>query len=479
MIVIRRLISNTSFSLLSNSIRIGTNLIIFIIIARVLTIENFGKITFSITFTTLFLYLASFGLNRLAILEISFNRTLCDIYFINGLVSKAILSLATLATAWLIINLMGYPPLTKQLVYLLSISVIIYSYIDYLYALFRGIEKLEYETIVTFINNLLLVISIILFLKLGYGVIGIALAFIFSRLLAFLIALGVYRFEVKKIAFHFDYQFCKEIFRKAIPFALLATLTAVLFDIDTILLSYLKGDQLVGYYQPAMKIIATLTVIPFVLEGSFLPFLSKLHNQNREFETVGRQLITILFFIGIPLMTGLIVLADNIIVLVYGERFLKSALALKILAPVLLLRFSMRGYEIILFSIGKQMTIFYVILFGAVVNIMLNICLIPSYGLVGSATSAALTQLLIFVSYISILKRARNTFMLERSIVIIFLLGFFAGILIYNLKTLNLMILIILYAICYLCLSFIFLKKERAYIFKEVYSFVKNRGYSS
>ena len=262
-------------------------------------------------------------------------------------------------------------------------------------------------------------------------------------------------------------------FRKALPFALLATLTAVLFDIDTILLSYLKGDRLVGYYQPAIKIIVTLTVIPFIIEGSFLPFLSKLNNQNKDFETTGRQLLKILFFISVPLMTGLILFSDNIIVFVYGEKYLKSAVALQILAPVLLLRYAMRGYEIILFSIGKQMAISNVILIGTIVNIILNICLIPVYGLMGSATSAVLTHLLIFVSYIFILKKERKTFMLERSIATIFLLGFLSGIIIYNFKTMHLMILIILYIICYLGFSFILLNKERAYIYKEVYSFFK------
>lgn len=450
----KRLISNTWFSFLSNFIRLGTNLLVFIFLARVLRIEDFGAFTFAFTFAMLFSYLANFGLDRVVIIEISRNRTMINHYFSNIMVIKTFISLVTFFFAWLIINLMGYPQQTRFLVYILTISFIIFSYVSFLYSVFKGIEKLEYETIVTLLINLILIVSVISSVSLGHGIIGIGFSFIISRLVGFVFALGILRLKVVKTFFqgtfdHFDYHFCKGVLSKAVPFALLTVLSAVIINIDTILLSYLKGDQLVGYYQAAMKIVGTLTVIPFILDGSFFPRLSRLHKQYSEFESYGRKLMKILFFLGVPLMIGLFALAHNIIVFIYGDSFLNSVLTFQILCVAIVLRFSMKGYETILLVIDKEKVVFYILLFATIINIAFNLYLIPRFDLIGAAATHVVTHIFILISYVYITKRSRKIFMFERSMILILLLGILSGIVIYNLRSLHLISLIAILANSY------------------------------
>jgi O-antigen/teichoic acid export membrane protein len=412
---IRRLINNTGFSFLSSFFRIGTNFAVFILIARTVSIEDFGKFTFSLTFAVLFFYISNFGIARLTVLDISRNKNLIADHFGNVMVAKAFLSLITFILACILIKLMGYPPYTRVLVYLLTISVIINSYTAYLNALFRGIEKLKYETAVAFVNNLSLLALIYTSLILGYGILGAAYSFIISRLFGCFFALGVYTVKVGKISVNADYYLVKRILRKAMPFALLTGLTAVLYDIDTILLSYLGNDQSVGYYQAAMKIIVSFTVIPLILDNSFFPILSKSHNQPKEFKNLSRQLITILFIIGVPITIGLFALSEKLVLFIYGDSFIKSSKALQILSIALLLRFAFRGYETILIAIGKQNIILVVILFATILNLVMNINFIPKFGLEGAAAAAAITSFFILTSYLFILHKALGTFLMEKN----------------------------------------------------------------
>ena len=466
----KKLINNTGYSFLSQFIRLAFNAFIFIYLARVLQIEDFGKFTFAITFTTLFLYVVDFGFDRLVVREVSRDNTLIDKIVSNLMVVKAALAITTALIMFIIINLMGSAPETKKLVYLLTGSIVFFSYTLFLNAIFRGLEKLKYETIVVLINNVLLIILVFVFLKNENQVLGIGYAFLVARIAGFICGLMLLLVHLKKISYEFNYQFCLKIFKQTLPFAMLAGAMSVLFDIDTVILSYFKGDTEVGLYQSAMKIISTIAVIPLILEGSFFPLLSRVYKQENQFNDISKQLMTTLLYLGIPMTIGILALADKIIMLVYGPNFTEATRVLQILSLVLLLRFILRGYEILLLALGKQKTILYVIVCAALFNVAFNIYCIPKYGMLGAALAAALSHFLVLTAYMLITKQNKQMVYFEKSLLVILISGLLPGILIYSFRSYHLGFLIIGYGIFYFASTFYFLKSERSVLFENVRS---------
>jgi O-antigen/teichoic acid export membrane protein len=473
--IVRQLIKNTNYSFISNFIRIVFGFIAFALIARVVGVEDFGKLTFSVTFTLLFLPFMNFGFDRLTILDVARDQSLIKKYFGNIVVTKVFISLIALALMWLIINLMGYPNNTKLLVYELSIATILTSFTGFLNSIYRGIEKLEYESIVTFISNTVLIILTLFVLYLTHRIVVIGFVFLFSRLVAFVYSVGIYKYKIGKLNFSFDYNYSKELSKKVLPFALFSVLTEILFAIDTVLLSYMRGDQFVGYYQASMKIIVALTVIPEILYSSFFPTLSKLYEIKNASEMIGEKLMTILLYIGVPLTAIIFILADKIILFVYGDSFSESIVIFKILSVALLLRFVIKGYETILFAIGKQTVIFYIVLFATVFNIILNILSIQRFGLLGAAYSSVATQIVIFAAYFFVMKRVQGKVMLEKSVFFILLAGFLSILLIYEMKSFHLFFLITIYALSYLIFTLFFMKNERLWIYQRIKSHITSR----
>ena len=125
-----------------------------ILIARIYGAEEFGKVALSITITGILLYIADFGLNVYATREVARDNSIIRSLTSTTLKIKFLSSAFTLLITWIIIEVLDYPSDTRSLLYLFSISIIIFSFTSYLVALFRGINRFEYEAIVYLVQSL-------------------------------------------------------------------------------------------------------------------------------------------------------------------------------------------------------------------------------------------------------------------------------------------------------------------------------------
>jgi O-antigen/teichoic acid export membrane protein len=114
------------------------------------------------------------------------------------------------------------------------------------------------------------------------------------------------------------------------------------------------------------------------------------------------ELIIILAF---PLVVGGGVLAPKIINSLYGQEFAPSALALQILLVMTGIVFIYSVFQKSLIIFDQQKKIFQTMLAGVILNIGLNVILIPKYSLYGAAVATVVTHLLIlFLQLIFVLK---------------------------------------------------------------------------
>ena len=102
--------------------------------------------------------------------------------------------------------------------------------------------------------------------------------------------------------------------------------------------------------------------------------------------------------IGLPISVGMFILARQIIVFVYGDKYYGSAIALQILAWFVFIKFLSYLSGIVLSSIDRQYLRMYSQGISAFVNISANLILIPVYGLVGAAIATLLSEFILFLS---------------------------------------------------------------------------------
>ena len=406
-----------------------------ILIARVYGAEEFGKIALAITITGILLYIADFGLNVYSIREVARDNSIIRSLTSTTLKIKFLSSAFTLLITWIIIEVLDYPSDTKSLLYLFSISIIIFSFSSYLVALFRGKNRFDYEAVVYLVQSLTVLISVLAIIQNEGTIHNIAGAFIISRVLGLLMALVLYRRLLRGTTSVVQFRSLKTVARQSFPFAMHALFGTLYLQADTIFLSKLGGDLEVGLYQAAMRIVIALLYLQDILTNAFFPSLSRLYKlSTNELIKKARQLNLYLFTLALPLSIGISILSPAIVNTVYTHEFAGSSLILQFLSWLILLRFIASSYGILLSASDNQHLRMAAVLFAVTINITLNALIIPKYGAQGAAAVSVLTNVFVMGIYIYFIKVKLNTFLVDFSFVKIFGLNLLIGYLLYSFK---------------------------------------------
>ena len=179
-------------------------------------------------------------------------------------------------------------------------------------------------------------------------------------------------------------------------------LTSV-FRVDTFFLSKLVKTSELGLYSVAVNVGELLLLLPSAIGVAFFPYLSGLSKQKQTESmcSAGR----LCFLIGFFGIIGLSIFGYPFILIFFGKSFAKSYIPLLILLPGLMMMTINYSYTNYFSSIGKPLWVAYSFLVGLIVNVILNLWLIPIYGINGAALSSSITYTLITCIFIIKIKQ--------------------------------------------------------------------------
>ena len=153
--------------------------------------------------SAIFIITADFGFDILLTNEISRDRDKALKYFQHYFSLKILFTLASMAGMWLFAILSGFDSSVTTLVVVFSIYMVFTALTNFLFALFKGFERLEYETRVSlFINGICLLAEV--------EIIYIAFVFVFTRLLGFILGFS-YTYKILR---NFKLKFQLPIFKE-------------------------------------------------------------------------------------------------------------------------------------------------------------------------------------------------------------------------------------------------------------------------
>jgi O-antigen/teichoic acid export membrane protein len=324
----------------------------------------------------------------------------------------------------------------------------------------RGGQNLKYESIGVVINQGIILVSGTIVLLLHLPLIFLMLPFVLASTFSLIFSgLSVRKMMDVKFRPDFDRSLMKLMVRISIPFALIAIFSRIYGYIDIVMLSKLAGDKATGWYSVAMKVPFALQFIPAALAAAIFPAFSHhfVHDRDqlkRTFERVMRFLI----IIALPISFGIAILAGPIILSFYGPAYSPSIMPLQILVLALICVFLNFPLGSLLNGCDKQVT--NTILVGAtmVLNVILNIILIPRFQFIGA--SIAFVTCHTFLLIASLIVARRIVPYSREYLFTIFLRALFAasvmGIVIYYLiNTLHFIILIGIGAVIYLVIIYL------------------------
>lgn len=372
----------------------------FVMVARFIGVEDLGKYTFAFAFTTLFAVCVDLGFTNALIRESARFIDKSSQYLSNVLWIKLGLGVIMYGVIAALVNLMGYPEITRQLVYISGVNMIFDQLSLTFWGLFRSHQNLKAEAVSVVINQAIIVIVglVVLFLKLP--LVYLMLPFFCASTFSLIYSGWSVRTKLHvKYWPTVDKEIIKFLLKLAAPFALVAIFSRVYGHIDSIMLSKLAGDKAVGWYSVAMKMPVALQFVPAALAAAIFPAFSKhfIHDKVQLKQTFDR-VMKFLMIAVVPLSVGGAILAKPIILFFYGAEFAPAILPLQILMLGLTFIFLNFPLGSLLNSCNRQVTNTVLVGVTMLLNVALNIWLIPRYGFVGAAAAFFCSHAFLFAA---------------------------------------------------------------------------------
>ncbi len=203
------------------------------------------------------------------------------------------------------------------------------------------------------------------------------------------------------IAYRFDWNIIRDVFIKALPYGLALMLSTIYFRLNTILLYNIKGPEEVAFYSVGMRLIESLTVIALYFMNSVLPVLTQsLEKHDGKHQSIIQNAFDFLAMLGFALAAGGLVLAYPLVAIVSKPEYLSrisegiygSDIGLQILLFALMFSFINTLFSFVLISVNQQKKLLWINLGAIVMNLALNMLVIPKYGFRGAAVTSVIAE---------------------------------------------------------------------------------------
>lgn len=272
---------------------------------------------------------------------------------------------------------------------LLILLTVIESISLFYFRIFRQIQTFSYLTLFETFGKLFFILFL---LKMGYGLLGVIAATLLVQGSIFLISLLMIISQIGFVIPRFTY--IKEYLQFSLPLTPNSLVRWITESSDRYMVTYFLGLRSVGVYSAACSIGSLIQLFVSSLQLILLPELSKLFDENKMDEVricMSHSLRYFLLF-SIPAVFGLSALAKPLLGILTTDDFLSGWLVIPIIAFSGLLAGIFQIFVNTMLLIKQTKTATYINIVAAVSNVLINLLLIPSIGIVGASLSTHFPQ---------------------------------------------------------------------------------------
>ena len=345
---------------------------------------RYGEFQTVVNYTALVAVLVDLGFNTLYVREGARHPGELSRYLNNVMSSKALLAVVGFVVLGLALRLQGLGGLLAATTYSNLLRNTLYA-----------LQNLTYEAVAIVLEALVLLGLVILGIRARQGVVYFLWAYAASygfSCVYFSIVLTARRMVTFGV--RLEWPLIRRWFWTGLPFALTFVITTIYFKIDQPLLWALRPHAEAGWYGFAYKPFESLLFVPQSMLAVVFPVMSVYFHQAKE-----RLLPTIdLFFkalvlLGWPLTVGTFVLAHGLNGVLH--LYPQSEPALRILALGIVFMFASNTFTAALNAIDRQVLFTWAAAASMVVNVALNVALIPFFGYLGASWATVVTEVVL------------------------------------------------------------------------------------
>lgn len=389
-----KIAKNSLWMITSTIIQMVLSLFVNMIVARYLGTTNYGILNYGLSFINFFMGICTLGLNTITI-KYLVNEKDNQGQIIGSCIGMRIISsvISIFMILMLVILLKSNDKLIIITTFLQSLSLLFETF-TVINLWYQHKLKSKYTAIVTLIAYVIMTIYRVILVLLKKNVIWFAISHCVSSLVIAILLIILYK-KHNGPKFSFSLSKSKELLSQSYHFILASLMVAVYAQTDKIMIGSMIDDiSAVGLYTVSTTIVSLWSFLPSTIISSFQPVILEYKKTSTErYNFKLKQLYSIIIWLSLLYTLFIFVFGKYIILILYGSDYLGGLAPLKI--AIFSVTFSYIGCvrESWLVFEGKQKYAKWFSLIGALSNIVLNVILIPSYGIVGAAIATAIAQI--------------------------------------------------------------------------------------
>ncbi|NJE03845.1 flippase [Thermococcus sp. MV11] len=372
------------------------------VIARYFSTGEYGVFNLALTVLNVVLVIVMLGFSNSLPREVAFYREK-EPQKVADLTSTALIIVALNSLFWVGVLLLGADELAglfndDRLVSALRVVVFalpFWALTGVIIAISRGFGRVRE---MVYIQNVLypliwltIVLSLVL-LRLPFT--AVFWGYVMAQFLTFAVLLLETR-RIGLITFSLSVrrEVAKELVLFSVPLMLVGILNFLMTWTDTLMLGHYKGSEVVGLYNAASPLARLIPVFLGSAGILYAPIVTPLYAWGKigEMGRVYRILTKWIFFLTLPLFALLFLFPEVAISFFFGQKYLAAAQALRILSAGFMFHTLLGLNGLSLLVIGQPKLNMIGDTFAVVSNVVLNLLLIPEYGMTGAAVATAVS----------------------------------------------------------------------------------------
>ncbi len=356
---------------------------------------------FSILFS-IFLDLGITGFNNR---QVSQNNDLLKEHFAGMLIVKLMLSVLYALILIVVGSLIGYNHRQMHMLFFLGIIQFLASLILFLRSNISALLLFKTESLFSVLDKLLMIFicSVLIWGHILKGSFFIE-RFVYAQLLAYFItailAFFVVFYHSPGIKFKIEPGFSKEVIKKGMPYAVIMLLMLFYSRIDSVMLERLLSDGVkqVAIYANAFRLLEAFNVLPYLFSILLLPLYAKMLSEQVDVSSLVRVSLALLFPFAIMVAMVSLFYSKELMGLLYVNHIEQSAQVFRVLMFSFVSISIMFIFGSLLTANGSMRILNRILILALVINVVLNLTLIPPFKALGATWAGVITQAFVAIS---------------------------------------------------------------------------------
>ncbi len=328
------------------------NVVATLYAVRMLGPSNYGVLSSGLALALVLSVTANMGLGDYLVLNIA--RSSEEVGTLLGDMLLAKIVFFPVALIGFILLILANPQHAALYALLLGYSIA-YSYFMLICAAFRGLEQMEYQTLIMVLQAALVVVGSIGAIWLTHSPTFVALGYLIASVGGALGGYWMLRKRGIRVRYRWNPLRWKTLILAGLPFGLIFIYGMAQDRLPSIFLPFLASDEVAGWYNAVYNVIVILTTIPGITMGAVFPFLAR---KSRDGAGATAPITTLLVkytnVVSVGVAAVLYIAAPTIVLTLFDEAYLPSIDILRIMSISVPFLFLSATLISVLGAVGQQ-----------------------------------------------------------------------------------------------------------------------------